>query len=81
MTKARRAAFAVVIAAGFIGTVATAARAEFQPTADDRAACDKDAWRLCMSAMPSKEAVMVCLRGKKAELSPRCRAQFDKRGG
>jgi hypothetical protein len=81
MTRTRTAMLAAIIAVASVGAVATAAHAQFEPSAADRAACDKDAFKLCMSAMPNKDAVMQCLRGKKAELSPRCRAQFDKRGG
>jgi hypothetical protein len=77
MSNAR---FTVILAAGFAFALATAAHA-FEPTSADRAACDKDAFRLCLSAMPSKAAVMQCLRAKKADLSPRCREQFAKRGG
>ena len=79
MTKISNPLFAAMILAGLIGV--TGAHAQFEPTAADRAACDKDAFKLCTSAMPNKDAVMQCLRGKKAQLSPRCRAQFDKRGG
>jgi hypothetical protein len=81
MSRMRSAVLAAMVATGFVGAGVTTAGAEFQPSAEDRSACDKDAFKLCMSSLPSKEAVMLCLRGKKAELSPRCRAQFDKRGG
>jgi hypothetical protein len=81
MTSIRTIVFAAIVAAASVGALTTVANAQFEPTADDRAACDKDAFKLCTSAMPSKDAVMQCLRGKKAQLSPRCRAQFDKRGG
>jgi hypothetical protein len=81
MLTSRNVVLAAIIAAGFIGTSRTTVHAQFEPSAEDRSACDKDAFKLCMSAMPSKEAVMLCLKGKKSQLSPRCRAQFDKRGG
>jgi hypothetical protein len=81
MPKTRNAVVAAIIATALIATTLTTVHAQFEPTADDRSACDKDAYKLCMSAMPSKEAVMLCLKGKKSQLSPRCRAQFDKRGG
>ena len=81
MFMTRNAVLAEIIATGFVGTSLTTVHAQFEPTADDRAACDKDAFKLCASALPNKEAVMLCLKGKKNQLSPRCRAQFDRRGG
>jgi hypothetical protein len=36
-----------------------------EPTAADRAACDKDAFKLCTSAMPNKDAVMQACVGRK----------------
>ena len=79
MTGVRKILVAAFIVAGLLGSVG--AVHAFEPTAADRAACDKDAWKLCYSSIPDKEAVMLCLRGKKDQLSPRCREQFNKRGG
>ena len=79
MRKSRSIAF--ILAVAFAAAPLAAAHAQFEPTTEDRAACDKDAWKLCYSSIPDKQAVMLCLKGKKDQLSPRCRAQFDKRGG
>ncbi len=40
----------------------------------DAMACTPDAFRLCMSAMPSSVAVLDCLRNNKPRLSAACRA-------
>jgi hypothetical protein len=81
LTKTRNVVLAAIIAIGLVGESLRTVHAQFEPSAEDRSACDKDAFKLCMSAMPNKEAVMLCLKGKRSQLSPRCRAQFDKRGG
>jgi hypothetical protein len=81
MIRTRNAILAAIIVAGLVGTASTTVQAQFEPSSADRSACDKDAFKLCTSAMPNKEAVMLCLKGKKSQLSPKCRAQFEKRGG
>jgi hypothetical protein len=79
MSKSKFAA--LILAVTFVGIPLSPTYGQFQPTTEDRAACDKDAWRLCYSSIPDKQAVMLCLKGKKEQLSARCRAQFEKRGG
>lgn len=47
-------------------------------TAEQRAACTPDAFRLCASAMPSVSAITACMRKKFDNLSPACKAVFPK---
>src|SRR3954462_5774035 len=49
-----------------------------KPTAEERAACIGDAVHLCISAIPNRARIASCLASKMSQLSPRCRAQFDK---
>jgi hypothetical protein len=46
-------------------------------TAEQRAACAPDAFRLCLSYIPDPTNVEACLRQRKSDLSDACRAVFD----
>jgi hypothetical protein len=61
-----------------LSVLSTAAVAEIRPTVEQRAACMGDAIILCSSAIPNKERIASCLASKMSQLTPRCRAQFDK---
>jgi hypothetical protein len=54
--------------------------AGFQPTAEQRSACMGDAMSLCSAFVPDAGRILSCLASKKSQLSPQCRAQFDKHG-
>jgi hypothetical protein len=49
-----------------------------KPTAEERAACMGDAMTLCITAIPNRARIASCLASKMSQLSPRCRAQFDR---
>ena len=51
-----------------------------KPTAEERGACMGDAMTLCIAAIPNKARIASCLASKMSQLSPRCRAQFDRAG-
>jgi hypothetical protein len=69
----------VVLAALFAnGTVLAQ---ENRGTAEQRAACAPDAFRLCASYIPDAENVEACLRQRKSDLSDACRAVFDHAAG
>ncbi|HEY1365318.1 MAG TPA: hypothetical protein VGF60_23950 [Xanthobacteraceae bacterium] len=58
--------------------LATGAVAQLQGTAEQRAACMADAIMLCSSVIPNRARIASCLGSRMDELSPRCRAQFEK---
>src|SRR4030095_5433755 len=65
----------VVMLAALFGNGATFAQ-ENRGTAEQRAACAPDAFRLCMSYTPDATNVEAC-RQRKSDLSSACRAAFD----
>ena len=67
---------AIVLTAGTFATSVFALG-----TADERAACTPDVFRLCSSEIPSVSAIIACLKKEKAKLSPACRAAFNPPAG
>ena len=62
-----------------LGTMLWAAAAhaqDYRGTADQRAACTPDAFRLCASYIPDASKVEMCLRNRQSDLSPGCRSVF-----
>lgn len=47
-------------------------------TAEQRAACTPDAFRLCSSEIPNIPAITACMRKNFANLSPACKAVFPR---
>jgi len=47
-------------------------------TAEQRAACAGDAFRLCAGHIPDPKGVEACLRRSQPGLSPACRAVFER---
>lgn len=77
MTKFRSGVFGAI---GLLLVLApTAASAQFKPTAEQRSACMGDAMSLCSAVLMSMDRVVSCLVAKKSQLSPKCRAQVDRR--
>ena len=77
MIRIRTASFAAL--ALLLCALPTAALASVsKPTAEERAACMGDAMTLCITAIPNRARIASCLASKMSQLSPRCRAQFDK---
>ena len=77
MIRIRTALFAAL--ALLLCVLPTAAPASVnKPTAEERGACMGDAMTLCIAAIPNKARIASCLASKMSQLSPRCRAQFDK---
>lgn len=50
----------------------------YQETAEERAACTGDVYRLCMRYVPSRSAITRCLEGNLDQLSPRCAAVISR---
>ena len=46
-------------------------------SAEERAACTPDVFRLCSSEIPNVTKIIACLKEKKASLSPGCRTAFN----
>ena len=66
----RRAAATAIL----FGAFTSAALA--QGTAEQRAACTPDAFRLCSAEIPNVSRIVACMQKNKAQLSPACRAVF-----
>jgi hypothetical protein len=49
----------------------------FVVTAEQRAACAPDVYRLCSSDIPNVGKIIVCMRREKPNLSPACRAVVE----
>ena len=49
----------------------------FVVTAEQRAACAPDVYRLCSSDIPNVGKIIVCMRREKSNLSPACRAVVE----
>lgn len=60
-----------------LGTAAAFAQ-EDRGTAEQRAACTPDAFRLCAAYIPDATNVEACLRENKSGLSVACRAVFER---
>ncbi len=67
--------FAIVCALAFM-TIPAAA----QGTAEQRAACQGDAQRLCGQYIPDVERITACMAQNRAHLSRGCRVVFDSSG-
>jgi hypothetical protein len=46
-------------------------------TAEERAACTPDVFRLCSSEIPSVSKIIACMKAKQSQLSPKCKAAFN----
>jgi len=76
MTKLHIAFGALVLAAAL---AACASNSSAQvATAEQRAACTPDAFRLCAGDIPNIPAITVCMRRNKTNLSPASKAVFGK---
>ena len=67
---------ALVLAASLISFAAPSS-AEIA-TAEQRAACTPDAFRLCSSEIPNIPAITACMKKNFTNLSPACKAVFPK---
>ena len=74
MTALMTALFVAVVV--LLGSAAASAQ-ENQGTAEQRAACTPDAFRLCSSYIPDPSGVEACLRQRKSDLSEACKAVFE----
>jgi hypothetical protein len=68
--------FRLAAAAAFVGTIwaAAPAPAGAQGTPQQQQACSGDAQRLCGQFIPDIPKITACMKQKRAQLSPACRA-------
>lgn len=68
----------IVKCAALCCTIAFAASgaARAQGTAQQRSACEGDAFKFCFSDIPSVSAIEACLKANEPKLSPACQAEF-----
>ncbi len=74
----RRAGFAVMPAMALVLGLTSFAGSSFAYTQEQKMACMPDAFRLCSSEIPNIPGITACMRRQKANLSPACKAVFDK---
>ena len=75
-TTIRIAISALVLGASLISS--TAPGLADIASAEQRAACTPDAFRLCSSEMPNIPGITACMRKNFSKLSPACKAVFPK---
>jgi len=68
-----------VLVLSCFATPGAAQNLEATVTAEERAACRPDVFRLCASAIPSVKAIVACMKRERPQLSPACAAVFDAR--
>lgn len=70
--------FRKLAAFGVLGAlVAYGSAAQAQGTAQERSACEGDAFRFCASDIPFVSKIEACLLANEAQISPACRAEFS----
>jgi hypothetical protein len=73
-TKLRHAGLMLAVAF----TVSASPSHAFTITAEGKALCTGDAYRLCSAEIPSIPKITSCMLAKKAQLSAPCRAYIDR---
>ena len=74
----------LIIAAGLLTAVFTSTAVIAKPSVSAtlreqaQAACYDDAQKLCGNVFPDEDKVIACMKPKKAMVSPKCRAFYDK---
>jgi len=71
--------FSSAVLAIFWSTAAIAQ--DYRGSADQRAACTPDAFRLCAIYIPDATKVEMCLRTRQSDLSAACRSIFSQNSG
>jgi hypothetical protein len=73
MSKTVRLALAVAVS-----LVSLSSANAMQASAQQRAACTPDVWRLCAGEIPNVSKIIACMQKKRDQLSPACSAVFMK---
>lgn len=66
-----------LVLAGVLLSSTLGAAQDYRGTAEQRASCMPDAFRLCASFIPDASRVEMCLSQRKSELSQACRSIFE----
>src|SRR5215469_13971412 len=66
---------AAIAAVGMV-TVALAGKSQAEGTAEQRWACEQDAFKFCGSEIPNVPPITACMIKNVRKLSPVCRVQF-----
>jgi hypothetical protein len=74
-TKLRRAGLMLAIA---FTVSAVSSSPSFAVSAEIRAACTPDVYRVCSDAIPSLSKITSCMVARRTQLSPNCRSLLDK---
>ena len=73
-----RIGFSALVLATSLVTFTVPSSAQDIATAEQRAACTPDAFRLCSSEIPSIPGITACMKKNFEKLSPACKAVFPK---
>lgn len=73
-----RIAFGALVLAASLISFSNNGSAAPVATAEQRAACTPDAFRLCASEIPNIPAITACMKKNFSNLSPACKAVFPK---
>ena len=68
---------AITVIAAVLGLTLLSLPAAAQGTAEQRAACEGDAMRLCSQYIPNVQAITACMMQKRRYLSSYCRAALE----
>ena len=68
---------AALVGVTLVSVTSAAFAQEGRGTAEQRAACAPDAFRLCIGYIPDPTGVEACLRQRRSDLSEACGAVFD----
>ena len=69
----------LLVAGASVARAAPLQTANYQGSDAQRQACTPDVFRLCGQFIPDVPNIVACLKAKKPNLSPGCRATFEGR--
>jgi hypothetical protein len=77
----RRGGFVVPAGIGLVAILMLAGSgrapaAEYRGTDEQRQACTSDVFRLCSAHIPDVGSIVTCMKARRSQLSPGCRAAF-----
>jgi len=70
---------AAIAAVGMV-TATLAGKSQAEGTAEQRWACEQDAFKFCGSEIPNVPRITACMIKNVRKLSPACRVQFKQTG-